>query len=96
MPVQGRYSCKSKARANAQNYVWKHFYYRVLGLIIWPFVLYLSFFWIHFKVLKYSGPGDSFMSPAFQETLSGNEMLLNAQGTFSIAVEQGFRVELTE
>jgi dolichyl-phosphate-mannose-protein mannosyltransferase len=43
-------------------------------------MIYLSFFWVHFKILKYSGPGDSFMSPAFQETLQGNELLLNAQG----------------
>lgn len=43
-------------------------------------MLYLSFFWAHFKILKFSGPGDSFMSPAFQETLQGNELLLNAQG----------------
>ncbi len=63
-----------------QKYVMKHFWYRVIGLILWPFLLYLSFFWVHFKVLKYSGPGDTFMSPAFQETLAGNELLLNAQG----------------
>lgn len=43
-------------------------------------MIYLSFFWVHFKILKYSGPGDTFMSPAFQETLLGNELLLNAQG----------------
>jgi dolichyl-phosphate-mannose-protein mannosyltransferase len=46
-------------------------------------MIYLSFFWVHFKILKYSGPGDSFMSPAFQETLQGNELLLNAQGELS-------------
>lgn len=72
----------------AQKYVWKHFVYRAIGLIIWPFMLYLSFFWIHFKILKYSGPGDSFMSPAFQETLQGNELLLNSQGTFSFSVNR--------
>lgn len=40
----------------------------------------MFFFWVHFKILIYSGPGDTFMSPAFQETLLGNELLLNAQG----------------
>ncbi|KAF4611280.1 hypothetical protein D9613_007056 [Agrocybe pediades] len=30
-------------------------------------------------ILTQSGPGDSFMSPAFQETLAGNEMLLNSK-----------------
>ena len=53
---------------------------RAIGLIVVPFVVYLSFFWVHFKVLKNTGPGDSFMSPAFQETLVGNELLLNSQG----------------
>ncbi|KAG9043252.1 hypothetical protein FS837_009835 [Tulasnella sp. UAMH 9824] len=58
---------------------WRHFAARALGLIVWPAIVYLSFFWAHFKVLKYSGTGDSFMSPAFQETLAGNELLLNSQ-----------------
>ncbi|KAG8902034.1 hypothetical protein FRB99_004858 [Tulasnella sp. 403] len=58
---------------------YRHFAARALGLIVWPFMVYLSFFWIHFKVLKYSGTGDSFMSPQFQESLAGNELLLNSQ-----------------
>lgn len=53
---------------------------RVIGLIIVPFIIYLSFFYVHFAILTQSGPGDTFMSPAFQETLSGNEMLLNSHG----------------
>lgn len=56
---------------------------RAVGLIVVPFILYLSFFWVHFTVLTHSGPGDTFMSPAFQETLIGNELLLNSQGKFS-------------
>lgn len=70
--------------SDRQQYVYKHFFYRVVGLIVWPFIIYLSFFWVHFKILKYSGPGDSFMSPAFQETLQGNELLLNSQGKPSV------------
>jgi dolichyl-phosphate-mannose-protein mannosyltransferase len=42
----------------------------------------MSFFYVHFAVLSHSGRGDSFMSPAFQETLIGNEMLLNSQGEY--------------
>ncbi|RDB20864.1 Dolichyl-phosphate-mannose--protein mannosyltransferase 4 [Hypsizygus marmoreus] len=57
---------------------WKHFMARAIGLIVVPFILYLSFFYVHFAVLIHSGPGDTFMSPAFQETLLGNEMLLNS------------------
>ena len=47
-----------------------------------PIVLYLMFFYVHFSVLTQSGTGDTFMSPAFQETLIGNEMLLNSQGAW--------------
>lgn len=53
---------------------------RSVGLIAVPLVLYLSFFYVHFAVLTHSGTGDTFMSPAFQETLIGNELLLNSQG----------------
>ncbi len=63
-----------------KSYFYRHFVYRAVGLILVPFLFYLSFFWVHFRILKFSGPGDSFMSPAFQETLQGNELLLNAQG----------------
>lgn len=52
----------------------KHFGARALCLILLPLVLYMSFFWAHFKVLKYSGPGDAFMSPEFRVTLEGNDM----------------------
>lgn len=45
-----------------------------------PLFLYLSIFWIHLALLTNSGPGDTFMSPAFQETLRGNELLLNSHG----------------
>ncbi|KAF8966278.1 MIR motif-containing protein, partial [Flammula alnicola] len=50
-----------------------------IALILVPFIIYLSFFYIQFAVLPQSGPGDSFMSPAFQETLAGNEMLFNSK-----------------
>lgn len=56
----------------------KHFLARVVGFIVVPLILYLFFFWIHFTILTHSGPGDTFMSPAFQETLIGNELLMNS------------------
>jgi dolichyl-phosphate-mannose-protein mannosyltransferase len=63
---------------------------RAVGLIAVPLVIYLSFFYAHFTILTHSGPGDTFMSPAFQETLLDNELLLNSQGTFAdYIVEQG-------
>ncbi|KAF9047103.1 glycosyltransferase family 39 protein [Hymenopellis radicata] len=65
-------------KGNSMEHFWKHFQARAIGFILVPFVIYLSFFYVHFAILTQSGPGDSFMSPAFQETLSGNEMLLNS------------------
>lgn len=56
----------------------RHFAARAVGLIILPFLFYLFWFQVHFAVLSRSGPGDDFMSPEFQETLSDNAMLANA------------------
>lgn len=64
---------------HSMEYFWQHFVARAFGLILVPLIVYLSFFWIHFRILIYSGPGDNFMSPGFQETLIGNDMLMNAQ-----------------
>ncbi|KAI1768253.1 glycosyltransferase family 39 protein [Hypoxylon sp. FL1150] len=55
-----------------------HFAARAVGLIIIPFLFYLFWFQVHFAVLTRSGPGDDFMTPEFQETLSDNVMLANA------------------
>lgn len=52
----------------------KHLVARVFGLIIVPFLMYLFWFQVHFAILTRSGPGDDFMTPAFQETLSDNIM----------------------
>lgn len=56
----------------------KHFAARAVGLIILPFIFYLFWFQVHFAVLSRSGPGDDFMTPEFQETLSDNIMMANA------------------
>jgi dolichyl-phosphate-mannose-protein mannosyltransferase len=58
----------------------KHFAARVIGLIIVPFFLYLFWFQVHFTILNRSGPGDDFMTPEFQETLSDNVMSLQSVG----------------
>jgi len=68
-----------KKEGHTMDYFRQHFMARAIGLIVVPFVIYLSFFYIHFSILTQSGSGDSFMSPAFQETLAGNEMLLNSR-----------------
>ncbi|KAH8786499.1 glycosyltransferase family 39 protein [Hyaloscypha finlandica] len=56
----------------------QHFAARAVGLIIIPFFFYLFWFQVHFAILSRSGPGDDFMSPEFQETLSDNVMTANA------------------
>lgn len=48
----------------------KHFFARFWSLIVFPFTIYLFWFYLHFAILTKSGPGDSFMSSEFQETLS--------------------------
>lgn len=56
----------------------KHFVARAFALIVAPFFFYLFWFQVHFAILNRSGPGDDFMSPEFQETLSDNMMTSNA------------------
>ncbi|KAK5174454.1 Dolichyl-phosphate-mannose--protein mannosyltransferase 4 [Saxophila tyrrhenica] len=58
----------------------KHLAARVIGLIIVPFLMYLFWFQVHFAILNRSGPGDDFMTPEFQETLSDNLMTQQAIG----------------
>jgi dolichyl-phosphate-mannose-protein mannosyltransferase len=58
----------------------KHFVARVTGLILVPFLFYLFWFQVHFAILTKSGPGDDFMTPEFQETLSDNIMTLQSVG----------------
>ncbi|KAA8642245.1 hypothetical protein EYZ11_008558 [Aspergillus tanneri] len=52
----------------------KHFVARAVALIVVPFFFYLFWFQVHFAILTRSGPGDDFMTPAFQETLSDNAL----------------------
>ncbi|RKU42678.1 hypothetical protein DL546_004687 [Coniochaeta pulveracea] len=69
---------KRPGGALSMNMFGKHFAARAFGLIIMPFIFYLFWFQVHFAILTRSGPGDDFMSPEFQETLSDNIMLQNA------------------
>lgn len=58
----------------------KHLTARIIGLIVVPFLMYLFWFQVHFAILSRSGPGDDFMTPEFQETLSDNLMTQQAIG----------------
>ncbi|ODV63189.1 dolichyl-phosphate-mannose-protein mannosyltransferase [Ascoidea rubescens DSM 1968] len=57
----------------------KHFLTRFLFLIVIPFFIYLFWFWCHFAILTKSGPGDSFMSSDFQETLGDSPLARDAK-----------------
>ncbi|KAK5806871.1 hypothetical protein VI817_001129 [Penicillium citrinum] len=58
----------------------KHFIARGVALVVIPFFFYLFWFQVHFAILTRSGPGDEFMSPEFQETLSDNAMTAQSVG----------------
>lgn len=58
----------------------KHLGARVVGLVLFPYLVYLFWFQVHFAILTRSGPGDDFMSPEFQETLGDNIMTLQSVG----------------
>ncbi|RWS30869.1 Protein O-mannosyl-transferase 2-like protein, partial [Leptotrombidium deliense] len=56
------------------NAFMKHFIVLFTFLIVLPTLIYLSFFWIHLKVLYRSGSGDGFFSSAFQSQLVDNSL----------------------
>ncbi|KAG7192831.1 Dolichyl-phosphate-mannose--protein mannosyltransferase 4 [Scheffersomyces spartinae] len=55
--------------------IFKHINARLWCLVIVPFFVYLFWFYLHFAILTKSGPGDSFMSAEFQETLAESPMV---------------------
>lgn len=61
-------------RQLSDKQLYRHVAARVLGLIAVPVAIYLASYWVHFAVLKRTGPGDAFMSADFQTTLEGNQM----------------------
>jgi dolichyl-phosphate-mannose-protein mannosyltransferase len=60
----------------------RHFGARALCLIVLPIILYLSFFWVHLKILIKTGPGDGFMSSDFQSNLEGNALHSTSRQAF--------------
>lgn len=70
-----------RARGALTMFQWgKHFAARFVSLIILPMFFYLFWFQVHFTILTRSGPGDDFMTPEFQETLSDNMMSAQSVG----------------
>lgn len=68
----------------------KHFYARAFSLIIVPIGIYLFWFYIHFAILNESGPGDSFMSSRFQDTLKNSPLKMSALGNVLCKQKKSF------
>lgn len=62
--------------------LWRHLGARALALGVLPGALYLSFFWVHLKILNKTGPGDVFMSSDFQAGLEGNALHSTSRQVF--------------
>jgi len=67
-------------RVMPRTFTWHTFKIIILQKLRWfllffilPFAVYAFTFTFHFNLLTKSGPGDAFMSPIFQKSLSGNE-----------------------
>ncbi|KAN0063679.1 Dolichyl-phosphate-mannose--protein mannosyltransferase 4 [Thecaphora frezii] len=66
-------------RGHSMAHLGRHFLARTVCLVVMPFFVYLFWFWVHFAILTKSGPGDSFMSSEFQQSLAGNPLLSQAR-----------------
>ncbi|XP_072388033.1 protein O-mannosyl-transferase 2 isoform X2 [Diabrotica undecimpunctata] len=60
--------------AKPVSHTLKNLVARALCLIVLPIILYITFFYIHLRVLNRSGNGDGFYSSAFQSQLIGNSL----------------------
>ncbi|ORX55154.1 family 39 glycosyltransferase [Hesseltinella vesiculosa] len=65
-------------RGLTMNHFTRHFYARAVALIVVPAMIYLTCFYIHFAILIESGPGDSFMSSQFKDTLKNSATRMKA------------------
>ncbi|KAK6455077.1 protein mannosyltransferase [Scheffersomyces xylosifermentans] len=75
------YQLVSTSQLNYKIYV-LHWISRILTLIVYPVIIYLLCFKIHFIVLNHSGPGDGSISTLLQASLEGNTI---KQGPRSVA-----------
>jgi len=66
-------------KGHTLDHIGRHAMARLICLIVFPFCVYLFWFWVHFAVLTHSGTGDDFMSAAFQQTLIGSPLTLSSE-----------------
>lgn len=57
----------------------RHFAARLFALIVVPFIIYLFWFYLHFEILYKSGPGNTFMSADFQDTLEDSDHTIQSK-----------------
>jgi dolichyl-phosphate-mannose-protein mannosyltransferase len=72
-----------------ERYPWRRILTEGAVLVAVPALLYAAVFAVHFALLPRSGPGDAYMSPAFQSTLVGNP-------AYDPAASMPFPAELVE
>ena len=56
------------------SYTVKHLLARALCLIVLPIVLYMAIFFVHLRLLIYTGTGDEFYSSTYQSDIIGNPL----------------------
>ncbi|XKL64652.1 hypothetical protein PGB90_004738 [Kerria lacca] len=67
------------------KYTIQHFCARFLVLIVFPILLYMTYFYVHLQILNRSGNGDGFYSSGFQSQLIGNS-LYNAKVAYGAVI----------
>ncbi len=78
-------------RAIKQRFSRKEFMQSIFCFVLAPIIVYLSIFYIHFKLLPNPGPGDAFMSQAFKSSsfvdrfAELNKVMLLSNGSLSTA-----------
>ena len=65
--------------------LFQHFWSRFLGLAVLPLTVYFALYAVHLMILTNSGPGDAFMSAAFQSKLRNTAIHNGPRGIYLVA-----------
>ncbi|GMM54671.1 hypothetical protein DAKH74_012870 [Maudiozyma humilis] len=71
----------------------RHFIQRLNYLVLLPFVVYLFWFWVHFKILKYGGDDNEFMSETFQDSLQFRSEYLGKIDQFQVNIYDNITIK---
>lgn len=78
------YAFQSVPKLKLQRVYMRHWFARIIALILVPVSLYILSFVIHFRILNHSGEGDATMSSLFQANLVGIDFSSNPLGLFQV------------